>query len=164
MQRNVSYFTNQQQNLVYFLAQAGVTDAMLRQATVENPIVLHGNDIDVTTHQGLSMHHFCRSVWELPGVERREIKAHQRLSHHPLIRLMEEVERRERRYDVITSLYFDHERRAAILLICEFQNPRDIPKEINIQLEGERLIEAAAVPFIAAPSSLAQPELLECLT
>lgn len=159
MQRTTSYFTNQQQNLVYFLAQAGVTDAMLWQATVENPIVLHGNDIDVTEHQGLSMYHFCRSIWSIPDVERREIKAHDRLSHHPLVRLMEEEPRSDRRYDVVASLHFDHERRAAILLIGTFDNPRSIPTEISLQLEGERLIESTEVPFIAAPSHFVQPEL-----
>lgn len=155
----VSYFTNQQQNLVYFLAQAGITDVLLRQATMETPIAVDGIDLDVTAHAGLSMIHFCRSTWSTGGTERRVIKAHHRLTHHPLVRLMEEPPKHQRRYDVAADLFFDGSKRAAILLIKTFDNPRELPAGINFQLEGEKLIENVDVPFFAHPSRHIRHEL-----
>lgn len=135
------FHTNQASNLPYLLAEAGLTDEEITNSSRKNPQRLVASDIDVTCHQGLPAIHFCRSQWSMDGRKRREIKQHDRLTFHPLVRLACDLPETDTRYTCFVDVFFDDTHAAAVLLITEFSKPSSIPGSMNMRLDDGVFVE-----------------------
>ncbi len=136
------FFTNQQHKLSYLLAEAGLTDAALHEATINDPILLNARDIDVVECEGLPAIIFCRSHWRAAGYERRTIinKSHE-LSHFPLVRVLCALPQHDSRYACEAELSYDEKTHAATLSITRFLERADIPHNTNVSLDSLKHVE-----------------------
>lgn len=136
------FWTNQQHNLIFMLAQAGLNDDAIRQALETDPILLEATDIDVTEYDGIAMVHFCRSRWEASGFESQpNVVMDNRLSYHPLVRLACEPPAVDRRYSCIAELTFNAGTQTATLTMLHFDEMGPIPQGTNISLEKQKFVE-----------------------